>query len=77
MKTLLIKVAYASYSYKLFNEPVSWSQASNACRIYTTSSLAKVTSKEATDLINEELSRSKKTQFWIEAFGPWHLVKRE
>ena len=73
MKTVLVNVASAGYSYKLFNEPVSWSQASNACRIYTTSSLAKVTSPEATALIKKELQRSKKTQFWIEAFGAWHL----
>jgi hypothetical protein len=41
--------------------------------MYTTSSLAKVTSPEATALINKEVQRSKKTQFWIEAFGAWHL----
>ena len=73
MKTLLLLIhsTFSTYSYRLFNEPVSFDQAANACRIYPTATLARITSRESRQEINKLLQKSENKQFWIEAFGLW------
>jgi len=69
--TMLNLAVSSKYQYTLFNEPLSWTQASSACKIYPTATLVRIASKEDREDINQLIQNNSRKQFWIEAFGLW------